>query len=74
MVIACSEPSSGYLEVGVDVDIEVPEVIDEDGGLVDLTWVILSLSPWLLANSLMVSMMDTVCTWALPPFMIWTWA
>ena len=75
LVIACSEPSSGYLEVGVDVDIEVPEVIDDDGGcLVALTWVILSLSPWLLANSLMVSMMDTVCTWALPPFMIWTWA
>ena len=60
VVIPCSEPSSGYLEDGVDVAIEVPEVIDDDGGLVDLTWVILSLSPWLLANSLMVSIMDTV--------------
>ena len=36
-VIPCSEPSSGYLEDGVDVAIKVPEVIDEDGGLVDLT-------------------------------------
>ena len=35
--IACPEPSSGYLEDGVDVAIKVPEVIDEDGGLVDLT-------------------------------------
>ena len=37
VVMACSEPSSGYLEDGVDVTIEVPEVIDDDGGLVDLT-------------------------------------
>ena len=35
--IPCSELNSGYLEDGVDVDIEVPEVIDDDGGLVDLT-------------------------------------
>ena len=33
----------------------------------DLTWVILSLSPWLLANSLMVSMMDTVCNLGTAP-------
>ena len=52
-VIVCSEASSGYL---AEDDIEVPEVLEA------LTWVILSLSPWLLANSLMVSMMETVCT------------
>ena len=43
---------------------------DEEDVLADLTWVILALSPWLLASSLMVSMMETVCTWALPPFMV----
>ena len=53
--IVWSEASSGYL---AEADIEVPgaEVLEA------LTWVILSLSPWLLASSLMVSMMDTVCT------------
>ena len=62
-VIVCSEASSGYL---AEADIEVPgaEVLEA------LTWVILSLSPWLLANSLMVSMMETVCTWPLPPFIM----
>ena len=62
-VIVWSEASSGYL---AEADIEVPgaEVLEA------LTWVILSLSPWLLANSLMVSMMETVCTWPLPPFIM----
>ena len=53
----CSEPSSGYL-MGAGADIEVPGA----DVLVALTWVILSLSPWLLASSLIVSMIDTVCT------------
>ena len=34
------------------------------------TWVILARSPWLLASSLIVSMMETVCTWPLPPFIL----
>ena len=60
--IACSDPScSGYLAEGVEADIEAP-VTDDDDVLVDLTWVILSLSPWLLASSLIVSMMETVWT------------
>ena len=32
------------------------------------TWVILALSPWFVASSLMVSMMETVWTWPLVPF------
>ena len=60
--MACSDPScSGYLAEGLEADIEAP-VTDDDDVLVDLTWVILSLSPWLLASSLIVSMMETVCT------------
>ena len=59
--MACSDPSSGYLAEGLEADIEAP-VADDDDVLVDLTWVILSLSPWLLASSLIVSMIETVCT------------
>ena len=58
-IIGCLGSGGGYLEDG-----------DEEDVLADLTWVILALSPWLLASSLMVSMMETVCTWALPPFMV----
>ena len=51
----------GYLE-------ELPEDDTKEEGLDDLagveedTWVIFALSPWLLASSLRVSMMETVWT------------
>ena len=53
---------------GVDEDWAcLDDGVDEDGlddltGVVEDTWAIFALSPWLPASSLRVSMMETVCT------------
>ena len=50
-------------------------LVDDDGMDADVlddleTWVIFALSPWLLASSLIVSIMETVWTWPDPPFIV----